>query len=105
MKKNSNFFIIFLITIALILGITILFKMNSYKITYVVDGEVYKTVEVRKNTAIEDIPKPEKKGYAFIGWYDENQKALEAKTTITKDLTLYARWAEIVTSEDEKNMN
>ena len=78
------------------------YKANTFKITFAVDGAVFETMEIRKNTSIRDYPKPEKEGYAFIGWYDKDGNLLESSTVVNENLVFYARWAEIVT-EDEDN--
>ena len=44
------------------------FTINNYKLTYVVDGEVYKTVEVEYNSVIMPESEPTKEGYTFSGW-------------------------------------
>ncbi len=81
----------------IIVGITIYFKTNTYDVLFAVDGNLYQKIEVRKHTSLHEIPKPEKEGYAFIGWYDEEENILETTTVIDKDSVYYARWAEIVT--------
>ena len=42
--------------------------MNSYTLTYVVDGEVYTTVEVPYGSEIVPIDAPERPGSVFSGW-------------------------------------
>ena len=44
------------------------FSINKYKLTYTVDGEVYKTYNVVYGTAITPEPAPTKEGYFFSGW-------------------------------------
>ena len=44
------------------------FTVNSYTITYIVDGEVYKTETVAYGAAITLIDEPTKEGYTFSGW-------------------------------------
>ena len=44
------------------------FTVNSYTLTYMVDGEVYKTETVVYGTAITAPAEPTKEGYAFSGW-------------------------------------
>ena len=43
------------------------YTLNKYTLTYVVDGETYKTVEVEFGAAIEP-ETPEKEGHTFSGW-------------------------------------
>ncbi len=44
------------------------FTVNSYKLTYVVDGEVYLEETVAYGSKIAAAPAPEKEGYTFSGW-------------------------------------
>lgn len=44
------------------------FTVNTYKLTYVVDGEVYTTVDVEYGAAVEPVADPVKDGYVFSGW-------------------------------------
>ncbi|MBQ4083087.1 MAG: InlB B-repeat-containing protein, partial [Bacteroidaceae bacterium] len=46
------------------------FTVNSYTITYMVDGEVFQTVIVTYGAAITLIDTPTKEGYMFSGWTD-----------------------------------
>lgn len=41
---------------------------NSYKLTYLVDGDVYETINVKFNTAITPLEEPMRTGYTFSGW-------------------------------------
>ena len=45
-----------------------LWTINSYKLTYKVDGEVYKQYDVEYNASITPETAPEKEGYTFSGW-------------------------------------
>ena len=44
------------------------FTVNNYTLTYIVDGEVYKTLKVDFGTAITPEPAPTKEGHTFSGW-------------------------------------
>ena len=58
------------------------FSVNSYVVTYIVDGEVYKTVSVVYGTEIVLIDEPTKEGHTFSGWS-------EAPTTMpAEDITI-----------------
>jgi hypothetical protein len=48
--------------------VTGFFTVNKYTITYYVDGEVYKTVEVEYGAKITAEEDPTKEGYDFSGW-------------------------------------
>ena len=44
------------------------FSINSYRITYMVDGQVYKTDSIAYGAKITPEPAPNKEGYTFSGW-------------------------------------
>ena len=44
------------------------FTVNKYKLTYVVDGAEYKSMEVEYGTTITPEAEPTKEGYTFSGW-------------------------------------
>ena len=46
------------------------FGINTYKLSYIVDGQVYKTYQLSYGTAITPEPNPVKEGYTFSGWSD-----------------------------------
>ena len=99
--KKQNYFFIFLVILCIIALIFVYVKMDVYQVTLAIDGEVYKTMEVRKNTEFGNIEMPEKEGYTFLGWYDETNNLLEENTKITNDTVYYAKWAVIVTEDEE----
>jgi len=45
------------------------FTVNKYQLTYILDGEEYKTMDVEYGTAITPEAEPEKEGYVFSGWH------------------------------------
>ena len=57
------------------------FSINSYTITYKVDGEVYETMTVEYGATIEPIEAPTKEGHTFSGW-SEIPRTMPAKTVI-----------------------
>ena len=73
---------------------------NKYKIRFVVDGEIYTTLETTGNGIIEFPTTPEKEGYNFDGWYyDEDvweepfyEDSLVNKP-ISNDLRVFAKWS------------
>ncbi len=105
MKSKWTIGIITILSILLIIGMVIYFKYDVYYVTFAVDGTSYKELDVRKNTKISDIPKPEKEGYVFIGWYDEEGNLLDSSTVIQKNIVYYARWGAIVTEEENEKSN
>ena len=50
--------------------ITGTFTINKYKLTYMVDGTVYKSYEIEYSSAITPEAEPTKEGYIFSGWSD-----------------------------------
>jgi len=44
------------------------FSINSYKLTYIVDGEEYKADSVVFATELKPLAEPKKEGYTFNGW-------------------------------------
>ena len=44
------------------------FAINKYKLTYVIDGEEYKSYELEYGVKITPEPTPTKEGYTFLGW-------------------------------------
>ncbi|MBO4463880.1 MAG: InlB B-repeat-containing protein [Prevotella sp.] len=64
------------------------FTINKYKLTYFVDGEVYKTYEVALGTAITPESEPEKEGYTFSGWSEIPKTMPAHDVTITGTFTV-----------------
>lgn len=46
------------------------FTINSYTLTYIIDGEVYQTQSIEYGSEIVPIEAPDKEGYEFKGWTD-----------------------------------
>ena len=62
----------------------------SYLVTFLVDDEVYQTLEVPENDTLEEEQdNPTKEGYTFVGWY-ENDVPFDFSTPITEEHTLVA---------------
>ena len=57
------------------------FTVNSYTLTYTVDGEVYKTTPIAYGTALTPEPAPTKEGYTFSGW-SEIPETMPAKDVV-----------------------
>ena len=70
-------------------------------VTFEVDGKEFEKQNAKDNNfkAVRPAPGPTKKGYDFAGWYTKDEsgkwaeKPFNFDTTITEDITLYARWA------------
>ena len=87
--------------------ISMLFSCSTlkFKVEFIVDGEVYKTVSTKDKSEIEIPKNPEKEGYEFVGWFLENGDRFTANslldTPISDDMVLkvYAKFNP-VTEED-----
>ncbi len=66
------------------------FEQYVFTLTYMVDGEVYKAVEVETGTEIAAVDAPEKEGYEFTGW------ANLPETMPSEDLTVEAEYTAIL---------
>ncbi len=74
--------------ILVIVGVAELIK-HTHTVTYIVDGEVYKTYKVVEGTKIPVPADPVKDGFTFEGWNPEVPKKMG-----DKDLVFEATWAE-----------
>lgn len=57
------------------------FSINKYKLTYMVDGEEYKTCEIEYGATITAESEPTKEGYTFSGW-SEIPRTMPAKDVV-----------------------
>ncbi|MBR3859135.1 MAG: InlB B-repeat-containing protein, partial [Bacteroidaceae bacterium] len=62
------------------------FAINSYTVTYQVDGEVYKTESLAYGSKLTAIASPVKEGYTFSGWSEMPE------TMPAKDITVSGRF-------------
>ena len=62
------------------------FGVNTYKLTYVIDGEEYRSYDVAYGTAITPEAAPTKEGYTFSGWSEI------PGTMPANDVTVTAKW-------------
>lgn len=46
------------------------FSVKTYKLTYMVDNEVYMSLDIESGSTIVPVPAPNKEGYTFSGWSD-----------------------------------
>ena len=63
------------------------FEINSYKLTYIVDGKEYKSYDVAFGAAVTPEAAPAKQGYTFAGWTPELPGTMPAN-----DVTVTAKW-------------
>ncbi len=64
------------------------FTINKYKLTYIVDGQTYKTYEMEFGTAITPEPAPTKEGYTFSGWSEIPATMPAHDVTVTGSFTI-----------------
>ena len=70
------------------LFITATYKINKYKLIYMVDGTEYKSYKVKFDSHIDPEPAPTKEGYIFSGW-DYVPEWMPAETvTVTGSFTM-----------------
>ena len=67
------------------------FTINKYKLTYMVDGEVYKTYEIMYGSTLIPEAEPAKEGYTFSGWSEipETMPAKDVTVTGTFSVNKY----------------
>ena len=81
------------------------FVTNGYTLTYVVDGEVYKTLVYEYGSAVVAEPEPVKEGYTFSGWIGlpttmpANDVTISGTFTINKYLVTFKIGDEVIFSE------
>ena len=64
------------------------FTVNTYKLTYIVDGEVYKTYDIEYGATITPEAEPTKEGYTFSGWSEIPETMPAHDVTVTGTFTL-----------------
>ena len=64
------------------------FKVNSYTLTYMVDGEEYESYSIKYNANIEAEDEPTKDGYTFSGWSEIPEKMPAHDVTVTGTFTV-----------------
>nr|MCR4805280.1 CotH kinase family protein [Clostridia bacterium] len=64
-----------------------------HKVTFLVDGEVYRTAFIEDGGYINSNEAyPKKDGYYFLGWSDEDGKIIDDRLEVKKDLTIMAKY-------------
>ena len=63
------------------------FTINQYLLTYILEGEEYKSYEIDFNTALTPEPVPTKKGMTFSGWGDVPETMPAHNVTLTGSYT------------------
>ena len=108
MKKTMFALVVLMLTLTILLGLASCNKVE-FKVDFVVDGEVYATVNTNGKETITIPDTPTKEGYIFDGWYcdkDSWQKPFTANSLLdvplSSDISVYAKWSalESVTGTD-----
>ena len=63
------------------------FNINKYKLTYIVDGEEYRSYELEYGTTITPETAPTKEGYTFSGWSEIPETMPANDVTVTGTFT------------------
>ena len=80
------------------------FSINKYKLTYEVDGEVYKTFDVEYGATITPETEPTKEGYTFSGWSEIPETMPAHDVTVTGTFTQETGIEQIMSDENGKAM-
>ena len=85
------------------------FSINSYNLTYIVDGKVYKSLTIVYGAKIAPEKEPTKEGYTFSGWSEipESMPAHDVTVTGSFSINSYAlltRWMARFTRHSPCNM-
>lgn len=84
-----------LIAIIAIVAIIIMKNNKKYTITFDTQGgNTIEAIEVKANETLVLPKKPEKEGYIFLHWVDEENKPVSNNFKVLKDMKLIAKWAE-----------
>ena len=68
--------------------LNIIIEPKLYKLTYMVDNEVYKTYDLKSGEEITPEPAPTKEGYTFSGWSEIPEKMPAHDVTVTGSFTI-----------------
>lgn len=63
-------------------------EIPKHKLTYMIDGEVYKAYELEEGMTIKTEANPWKEGYTFSGWSEIPIRMLEEDITVTGSFTI-----------------
>ncbi len=102
MSKRKKLLInIILITILVLLVlVSTLLYINYYprvSIHLISDNELYDTLQIKKNSSIPALKKPEKEGYRFVGWFRDQEctDPFQYNEALSNDIELYAKFEAI----------
>lgn len=96
-KKTIIAIVSVIVLIAIIAIVAIIIMKNNKKYTITFDtqgGNTIEAIEVKANETLVLPKNPEKEGYIFLHWVDEEDKPVSNNFKVTKDMKLIAKWAE-----------
>ena len=96
-KKTIIAIISAIVLIAIIAIVAIIIMKNNKKYTITFDtqgGNTIESIKVKVNETLVLPKNPEKEGYIFLHWVDEEDKPVSNNFKVTKDMKLIAKWAE-----------
>ena len=96
-KKTIIAIISAIVLIAIIAIVAIIIMKNNKKYTITFDtqgGNTIEAIKVKVNETLVLPKNPEKEGYIFLHWVDEEDKPVSNNFKVTKDMKLIAKWAE-----------
>jgi uncharacterized repeat protein (TIGR02543 family) len=84
-------------------------EADTYTVTFNSNGgsAVAAKSDIESDTTIALPEPPTKTGYAFSGWYTDNEtfeNEFTVSTSVTADITVYAKWTSTTSSEDILNI-
>ncbi len=78
-------------------------SVTKFVVTFDADGgSNVDSIEVLDGNSIDVLPIPEKDGYKFVGWYNEDNY-FDSTSVVTSDITLTARWEKIEETVKEED--
>ena len=80
------------------------FIINKYKLTYMVDDEVYKSMKVKYGAPITPEAEPVKEGYTFSGWSEIPERMPARNVIVYGTFTSATGFGETFTSAEEEDV-
>ena len=99
MNKIRN--ILILLLFVMICSVVLTGCSKKYSIEYIVEGQAYKTEEIKKGGYASNIEIPNKVNYQSIGWYLDDV-LFDFSTKIKQDYKLVAKYEVVCTTEGHK---
>ena len=79
--------------------------IQTYKLIYIVDGDIYKTYEIEEGELITPEPAPEKEGYTFSGWNEIPETMPDHDVTVTGTFSINSyKLTYLVDGEEYKSL-